>query len=274
VRGLGLSIVGTLAQQAADSGHLPQPGRLRYHDCATLADPDGSQSRARNTPHEENDLIAGHRSGVTMQAIPNVDFSPQNPEPTTSGSTLLIVDDEERIRTAYRQLLAAEGRKIEDCGSGSEALRRLERRDVDLLILDLNLPDINGLEIMEWMVTKHIADGGCRLQWRRIHRLGDPRPAPRCLEFIRKHGDPQELIDTVDRVLHRRRIEREHALMTVRLEHSERLHRFLVEQSPDIIYTLDKNGHFIFVNGRVHGLLGYTREELLGKHYSTDRASG
>jgi PAS domain S-box-containing protein len=56
--------------------------------------------------------------------------------------------------------------------------------------------------------------------------------------------------------------------MTVRLENSERLHRFLVEQSPDIIYTLDKKGHFIFVNGRVHGLLGYTREELLGKHYS------
>ena len=65
-----------------------------------------------------------------MQAIPNVDFSPQSPEPTTSGSTLLIVDDEERIRTAYRQLLAAEGRKIEDCGSGSEALRRLDRREL------------------------------------------------------------------------------------------------------------------------------------------------
>jgi PAS domain S-box-containing protein len=61
--------------------------------------------------------------------------------------------------------------------------------------------------------------------------------------------------------------------MTVRLENSERLHRFLVEQSPDIIYTLDKNGCFIFVNGRVHGLLGYTREELLGQALLGDRSS-
>jgi signal transduction histidine kinase len=48
VRGLGLSIVGTLASRTADSGHLPQPGRLRYHDCATLADT--AARRARNTP--------------------------------------------------------------------------------------------------------------------------------------------------------------------------------------------------------------------------------
>jgi len=204
-----------------------------------------------------------------MQAIPNVDFSPQIPEPTTSGSTLLIVDDEERIRTAYRQLLAAEGRKIEDCGSGSEARRRLERRDVDLLILDLNLPDIHGLEIMEWMVTKHIATAVVVFSGDESIDSAIRALRHGALEFVRKHGSPQELIDTVDRVLHRCRIEREHALMTVRLENSERLHRFLVEQSPDIIYTLDKKGHFIFVNGRVHGLLGYTREELLGKHYST-----
>lgn len=203
-----------------------------------------------------------------MKAIPNVDFSPQVPDIQETVSSILIVDDEQRIRAAYRQLLSTDGRLIEECGSGVEALRRLDRRDVDVLILDLNLPDINGLEVMEWMLHKHVPTAV-------IVFSGDESidSAIRALrhgafEFIRKHGDPQELIDTVDRVLRRRRIEREHALMTVRLEHSERLHRFLVDQSPDIIYTLDKNGSFVFVNGRVQALLGYTREELLGKHYS------
>ncbi|WP_295505653.1 diguanylate cyclase [Accumulibacter sp.] len=202
-----------------------------------------------------------------MKAIANADFSPYVPEMPES-SQILIVDDEERIRAAYQQLLSAPGRNIEQCGTGEEALRRLERRDVDILILDLNLPDIHGLEIMEWMVQKHVPTAV-------VVFSGDESidSAIRALrhgafEFIRKHGNPQELIDTVDRLQRRRRIEREHAMMTVRLEHSERLHRFLVEQSPDIIYTLDRDGRFIFVNGRVEALLGYTRGELLGKHYS------
>ena len=204
-----------------------------------------------------------------MKAIPQVDFSPHVPDShKESSSNILIVDDEQRIRATYRQLLSAPERSIEDCGTGSEAMRRLEGRDIDVLILDLNLPDINGLEIMEWMLRRHVPTAV-------VVFSGDASidSAIRALrhgafEFIRKHGDPQELIDTVDRVLSRRRMEREHAMMTIRLEHSERLHRFLVEQSPDIIYTLDKNGVFIFVNGRVQALLGYSREELLGKHYS------
>ena len=203
-----------------------------------------------------------------MKVIPNVDFSPQIPQPAEGSNRILIVDDEDRIRTAYRHLLAAAGRLIDDCGTGSEAQRRLERRDVDVLILDLNLPDLSGLEVMQWMVQQHIPTAV-------VVFSGDESidSAIRALrhgacEFIRKHGDPQELIDTVNRVLHRRRIEREHALMTVRLEHSERLHRFLVDHSPDFIYTLDRNGCFIFVNGRVQALLGYSREELLGQHYS------
>ncbi|MEF8748367.1 MAG: EAL domain-containing protein [Candidatus Accumulibacter propinquus] len=204
-----------------------------------------------------------------MKAIPQVDFSPHVPDShKESSSNILIVDDEQRIRATYRQLLSAPERSIEDCGTGSEAMRRLEGRDIDVLILDLNLPDINGLEIMEWMLRLHVPTAV-------VVFSGDASidSAIRALrhgafEFIRKHGDPQELIDTVDRVLSRRRMEREHAMMTIRLEHSERLHRFLVEQSPDIIYTLDKNGVFIFVNGRVQALLGYSREELLGKHYS------
>jgi DNA-binding NtrC family response regulator len=80
-------------------------------------------------------------------------------------------------------------------------MRRLEGRDIDVLILDLNLPDINGLEIMEWMLRRHVPTAV-------VVFSGDESidSAIRALrhgafEFIRKHGDPQELIDTVDRVL-------------------------------------------------------------------------
>ncbi|HJV92678.1 MAG TPA: response regulator, partial [Azonexus sp.] len=196
-------------------------------------------------------------------------ISPIKPIPDiVDTQRILIVDDEPRFRTAYRELLAGPGRSIEDCSSGKEALVRLDRRDIDVVVLDLKLPDVGGIEIMGWLTRNHIATSV--VVFSADESIDSAIQALRrgAFEFIRKHGDPSELIESVDRALRRRRIEQEHALMTARLEQSERLHRFLVEQSPDLIYTLDRNGRFIFVNGRVESLLGYTREELIGQHYS------
>jgi PAS domain S-box-containing protein len=46
------------------------------------------------------------------------------------------------------------------------------------------------------------------------------------------------------------------------------MYRYLVDSSPDIIYTLNHEGKFTFVNDRAYQLLGYRREELIGQHYS------
>jgi len=187
---------------------------------------------------------------------------------TTHTQRILIVDDEPRYRSAYRELLAGTGRIIEECSTGREAILRLDRRDIDVVVLDLKLPDIDGAEIMAWLSRNGISTSVVVFSANEsidsaIHALRQG-----AFEFIRKHSDPNDLIQSVDRALRRNRLEREHAVMTATLEQSERLHRFLVEQSPDLIYTLDDNGHFIFVNSRVESLLGYRREELLGQHYS------
>jgi len=186
-----------------------------------------------------------------------------------STERVLIVDDEPRIRQAYGSLLTRAGREILTCGTGAEAIERLARRDIDVLILDLTLPDMHGTEIMAWMELDHLATAV--VVFSADEAIDSAILALRrgACEFIRKQASPDDLIRTVDKALSRRKLEREHALMTARLEQSERLHRFLVEHSPDIIYTLDPNGQFIFINNRIETLLGYKREELIGKHYST-----
>nr|MBL8410919.1 EAL domain-containing protein [Dechloromonas sp.] len=189
------------------------------------------------------------------------------PEPDAI-QRILIVDDEPRFRSAYRELLAGAGRTVEECSNGREALQRLNRRDIDVIVLDLKLPDIGGIEIMEWLARNKI--GASVVVFSADQSIDSAIHALRqgAFEFIRKHCDPNDLIQSVERALRRRRMEKEHTLMTARLENSERLHRFLVEQSPDLIYTLDHTGRFIFVNGRIESLLGYSRDELIGQHYS------
>jgi diguanylate cyclase (GGDEF)-like protein len=48
---------------------------------------------------------------------------------------------------------------------------------------------------------------------------------------------------------------------------SDRWYRYLVENSPDIVYTLDQNGRFQYLSNRIESLLGYHHHDLVGKDY-------
>jgi diguanylate cyclase (GGDEF)-like protein/PAS domain S-box-containing protein len=181
---------------------------------------------------------------------------------------ILIVDDEQYIRSSLQLLLRSEGREILECATGKDALTFLKSLEIDLVLLDINLPDISGLDVMEWIANNHIpssviiVSGDVHIDSAiRALRYG-------AVEFVRKPRDMEDIQLKVTNALHRRQLERSNVLMTARLEQSERLHRFLVESSPDLIYTLDPEGRIIFVNGRIESLLGYSREELIGNLYT------
>src|SRR6202795_5182600 len=59
--------------------------------------------------------------------------------------TILIVDDEPGVRTALSGVLRDEGYSVEAVSSGEECLERLTRGAVDLVVLDVWLPGMDGL---------------------------------------------------------------------------------------------------------------------------------
>ena len=63
-------------------------------------------------------------------------------------STVLVVDDEERIRTLITRSLASEGHSVVSVGDGVSALERLAANDIDLVLLDLMMPRCNGLMVL------------------------------------------------------------------------------------------------------------------------------
>jgi phosphate regulon transcriptional regulator PhoB len=62
---------------------------------------------------------------------------------------VLVVEDEGDIRELIRYNLAQEGFAVEEAADGAEALDRIERRKPDLLVLDLMLPQMSGLELCQ-----------------------------------------------------------------------------------------------------------------------------
>jgi DNA-binding response OmpR family regulator len=61
--------------------------------------------------------------------------------------TVLVVEDDARIRSVIRMALEGEGYEVVDAGSGEAALRMFAARTVDVVVLDLMLPDINGFDV-------------------------------------------------------------------------------------------------------------------------------
>ena len=67
--------------------------------------------------------------------------------PSASGS-VLIIDDEAAIRESLHTLLEIEGYDVESAATGEEGLARAGERAFDLILLDLALPDRNGMDLL------------------------------------------------------------------------------------------------------------------------------
>jgi len=69
---------------------------------------------------------------------------------------ILVVEDDEMLRSAITSVLIDEGYSVEDTGHGDEGLFLAEQEIYDLLVLDIMLPGISGLEIVKQLRLKNI----------------------------------------------------------------------------------------------------------------------
>jgi DNA-binding response OmpR family regulator len=64
------------------------------------------------------------------------------------GISVLLVDDEDQLRRVMRDLLEREGYTVYEAADGVAALDETDRRAPDIIVLDLNLPGLDGYEVL------------------------------------------------------------------------------------------------------------------------------
>jgi len=72
-----------------------------------------------------------------------------------AGERILVVDDEMHIVELIKYNLESNGYKVYTAYDGREALKVVENKDVDLIVLDLMLPDIEGIEVCKTLKKRH-----------------------------------------------------------------------------------------------------------------------
>ncbi|MES9875153.1 MAG: EAL domain-containing protein [Candidatus Sedimenticola sp. 6PFRAG7] len=185
-----------------------------------------------------------------------------------SNVRILATDDDPLMLQSLKELLKVYGFNCLTVDNGATALEVLSTTDIDLLLLDLNMPSMDGHQVLEQVDKDHpktdviILSGDATFDnATRAFRHG-------IRNFLRKPYVPEDLINTIRNVLHKRDLEQQMSVARTHLQIAEKRQNFIINNSPDIIYMLDKVGRFTFANERVQTLLGYSKEELIGKHYS------
>ncbi len=185
-----------------------------------------------------------------------------------NSARILIVDDEPRASESLRAILQFSGYTIFTADGGREAIDVLKTDTFDLALLDLNMPDIDGHQVMEFIKSDNHNTSIIVISGE--SGFGHVASALRkgAKDFIRKPYMADELLLSVSNALERQHLTNENVRIQEKLRRSETLHRFLINNSPDLIYMLDQEGTFTFVNNQFEKNLGFDAGELLKQPYT------
>jgi DNA-binding NtrC family response regulator len=165
--------------------------------------------------------------------------------------TILVVDDEKGIREGCRRILASEGYGVDVAENGKMALEMVTGKPYDLILVDLMMPVMGGLELME--NVRQIDPGIILVVITGFATVETAVDAMKhgAYDYIPKPFNPDQLMAVINRGLDKRRltIEKE----TLREERDQRLLEVASEKSK--LHTI--------VNSMADGILVINREHQL-----------
>lgn len=188
--------------------------------------------------------------------------------------TVLNVDDNEAVRYAKSRILCRAGFRVLDARTGTEALRLAAELRPALVVLDVNLPDLSGIEVCRRI--KQMFPTMLVLQC--SASFVEAQDRVRGLEggadsYVTEPISPAELVAAVRALLRLRRAERA-------VQESEARFRAIIDSATDFaILTTDPAGLVTTWNRGAERILGYAADELVGRTTEPiftpeDRAAG
>jgi len=205
----------------------------------------------------------GLSSLLTSTPDPSQDFDP-------SKINILIIDDNSNLLYSTRSIIEANGYPCLIADGGEAGLNVLQQpnHNIDIVLLDLQMPEVDGYQVLENIHQQQINVDVIVVSGEATFDNATKVFRDGALDFLNKPYNPSQLLSVVQNVAHKRSLRKHLKATQKQLEESEKRYRFIVSNSPDIIYMIDHRGFFTFINDRITDLLGYKPEDLIGEHFS------
>jgi DNA-binding NtrC family response regulator len=188
---------------------------------------------------------------------------------------ILVVDDEPGARQSLEVILE-DDYQVVSVGSGQEALQTLQRLPVDLILLDVNMPDMDGLEVL-----RKIKEQDEEVDVIMVSALNLARKAVDAIklgayDYITKPYEPEDILSTVARVVSKRNLHKELDFLRKEVEVSRGFDEIISQNKRMLeIFQLVQKVAYTSTNILITGESG-TGKELIARsiHRQGNRKSG
>ncbi|HCY83673.1 MAG TPA: hybrid sensor histidine kinase/response regulator [Desulfobacteraceae bacterium] len=200
-----------------------------------------------NGSHPSDPIIQGEPVSL-KQMVEDVFFTPR----------VLVVDDEKRIRHACRRMLVSEGCEVKEASNGRDGLEMINASHYDIVLLDLMMPGISGMEVLSQIKAHHpdtviiVITGYATLE----HSIETMKKG--AFDFLSKPFSPQEL-----RVIITKALEFIRTLQDISTEKSRM--RVMIDTLRDGVLTTDHQKRIALANPAFLRMIGVRQRKVIGQ---------
>jgi len=136
---------------------------------------------------------------------------------------ILVVDDELRLLKSLENMLLNQGYDVKSAQGGLKACEQLSENTFDLVLLDLNMADMNGHQVMDFMTRKDIDTATIVVSGESSFTAVSKALRRGAYDYIKKPYDPEEMLSTIDNALQKGMLEKAPTAMQSRLKKFRRI---------------------------------------------------
>ena len=140
---------------------------------------------------------------------------------------ILVVDDESKIRESFSDILSLEDFEVDTAQNGEEAINLIDDDYYDIALLDLNMPKVDGLEVLKYLVEHSIDTIGIILTGYATIRTAVEAMKAGAFDYLAKPVKMEEVIMVINRALEFRDIKRENVALKNQLKKKYKFENFI-----------------------------------------------